>query len=416
MPNEHLSTQLQDDPYAISQDDAKRIKEENDKKSSNRAKVKWHSLPQGEGMSNWRILPFIKRRTFFVKVLKHFSVPGMTGSVTCPRSFEDPNNPGRKYPCAICEKFFELLKSKEPGDVAFAKQALKQTTSYYANGVNLDKIEDGVGVFNMPYAVWNTLYEWLDIPEFREFSHPKRGRNIKVKAKLVPGTQIPGKPSQEKRDYLVIPEMTTSEIADNKWLEQLYDLDAILGIPTYEFTQSCLEKLLTNDATAGQLPQGTPFYIGQLPAAPTEQPQQQSFSRPSAPPSQLQGDTEIDTTDEEVFEPAVEANAVPKFAQVPTATSLNGGKVEPTTTVGLDNHRICFGTSFDEDNKICLKCPENDACELKVLKAARGAKKSDPVSQNGPASTTTAATPTSGTAQSEAEIRELMMKALTGKK
>lgn len=302
---------IQDDPWAI---DSQRIKEENEKKSAG-TKVKWHNLPDGEGMSIWRIFPFRKRRSFFFKVIKHWNVPGFKGSVTCPRSFDDPDNPGKKLRCAICEKYFALLKSGDPVDQAIAKEALKQSTSYYVNAVNMEKPEDGVGVLNIPYAVYNTLLAWLDVPKYREFSHPQRGRCVIVKATPVPGSQIPNQPNKEKREYTVMPD-DPAPIDNPEWLDQLYELDTVLGIPTFEFTQSCLEKILTKDPNAGALPEGTPLYRGQLAAAPASAPEQ---AAPQVPPQQFQPQVTV-TSAANATQPVAPAT-VPVFAEAPVVTT-----------------------------------------------------------------------------------------------
>lgn len=308
------------DPYVI---DADEIKNSETKKPSSASKVNWHQIPDGESMSTWRILPFVKKRTFYVKVTKHWGVPGFKGSVTCPRSFEDPANPGRRYPCAICERFFELLKSKDAADQAFARNVLRQSTSYYANAVSIDHPEKGVGVLNMPYTVFKTLLSWLDVPKFREFSHPVRGRNFIIKATIVPGSQVPGQ-QKEKRDYSVIPD-DPGVIANEEWLQKLYDLDTIVGVPTYEFTQSCLAKLLSGDPNEGQLPEGVPLYHKLLgssddvpnQAPPTNIPAPQPVTQPTMTAT---GDTQQDmfkTGDKPAF-----AEAGTKTATTPPPTTF----------------------------------------------------------------------------------------------
>jgi hypothetical protein len=400
--------QQQATSYEIDYEKEKQASEKKAAGNSNAPKIKWHSLPEGEGLSTWRLLPWVKRRGIFNKVTKHWNVPGFKGSVTCPRSFTDPTN-NKPFPCAICEKFFELYKSKEPGDQAFAKQTLKQSTSYYANAVNMDKLEEGVGVLNLPYGVYKTLIDWLDVPKFREFAHYKRGRAFMVKATTVAGSQIPGQPGKEKREYSVIPD-DPSEISNEEWLQQLYDLDTIVGIPTYEFTKSCLEKLMTNDPDAGKLPDGVPAYRGRELAAgeaPNSIPPPQqapTFSQPNVSAvkttEQVRADAGLDTLAPKFASAAVESvtNAAPKVSDV------------PTEEVGADGKRLCFGRAFNEDSKTCLKCPTNDACETTVLKAARAAAKVAPtVSAEVKAAPATAK-------QSEDQIRAMMMGVLNGKK
>lgn len=313
------------DEWAI---DPQRIKDENTKKES-ASKVKWHNLPMGDAMSIWRIFPYRKRRSFFFKVIKHWNVPGFKGSVTCPRSFDDPENAGRKLRCAICEKYFALLKSGDPVDQAIAKEALKQSTSYYVNAVDMERPDEGVGVLNIPYAVYNTLLAWLDVPKYREFSHPQRGRSIMIKASTVAGSQIPGQPNKEKREYTVMPD-DPAAIDNAEWLDHLYDLDSVLGIPTFEFTQSCLEKLLTKDPNAGLLPEGTPMYRGQLAAAPehASQPADQGQPLPQAihvnvpPPS-----------------------TAPSFAEVPTTTSTQSVSSPKSETDVLNKMKAILAKS-----------------------------------------------------------------------
>jgi hypothetical protein len=301
---------LVDDPYAV---DVDRVKAEIEaKKSGGISKVKWHQLPEGEAMSMWRILPFPKKRTFFVEVRKHWAVPGMKGSITCPRSFEDPERPGKKLNCAICEKFFAMLKSNEPGDQAFAKQALKSSISYYANALAVDAngnvdYEKGIGVLNLPYGVYKVLVDWLGMPKFQMFSHPSKGRNIIITSTIVAGAQIPGQPNRSKRDYSVTPD-DPSALTDLSVLEQLYDLDTVVGIPTFEFTETCLERIVTGDENL-KLPDGVPAWRGQLNAAP-EQVVPNTPPTVQAPPVSVAPQSETP----HVAEP-------PKFAQAPTVSA-----------------------------------------------------------------------------------------------
>lgn len=319
----NIANNLNDDPWAI---DPQRIKDENTKKESG-SKVKWHNLPEGGAMSMWRIFPYRKRRSFFFKVIKHWNVPGFKGSVTCPRSFDDPDTPGRKLRCAICEKYFELLKTGDPVDQAIAKEALKQSTSYYVNAVDMEHPEEGVGVLNIPYGVYNTLLAWLDVPKYREFSHPQRGRAIIIKASTVPGSQIPGQPNKEKREYTVMPD-DPAPIDNAEWLDQLYDLDAVLGIPTFEFTQSCLEKLMTKDPNAGFLPEGTPLYRGQLASAPEQATQIPTKQPIVAPQVQVE---EVAAT--------VVPQAAPAFTEAPVVTSSAPASAPKSETDVLNKMR-----------------------------------------------------------------------------
>jgi hypothetical protein len=246
------------DPYEI---DSERIIEENTKKEY--AKTNWHNIPDGNSTSYWRILPYTQRKSFYFKVQKHWKVPGFNGSVTCPRSFEDPQTPGKNLSCAICDKRWEMFNSNNDADKAFAKEVLNASTSYYANALSIDHPEKGVGILSLPYAVFQHLFNWLTVPAFQSFSHPDRGFDLLIQATVVPGAAIPGQ-TKFKRNYTITP-MEKKPIADKGILATLYDLEHVVGIPTFEFTELCLNRIITGDESL-QLPQGIARYRGQLAA------------------------------------------------------------------------------------------------------------------------------------------------------
>lgn len=241
------------DPYDI---DAKTIIEENSKKEFD--KTNWHNIPDGNSSSYWRILPYLQRRSFYFKLQKHWNIPGLKGSLTCPRSFEDPQNPGKYLQCAICDKRWEMFKSESEADKKFAKEVLNASTSYYANALSIDHPEKGVGILSLPYGVFQHLFNWLTVPAFQSFSHPDRGFDLLIQATVVAGAAIPGQANKFKRNYTITP-MPPKAIADKSVLEHLYDLEKAVGVPTHEFTELCLNRIMSGDESL-QLPQGTPRY------------------------------------------------------------------------------------------------------------------------------------------------------------
>jgi hypothetical protein len=352
------------DPWEL---DKERIIEENQKKPSNLTKVNWLSLPKGNADSAWRILPFRKKRTFFVKVQKHWGIDGIAKSITCPRSFDIP---GLKLRCAICEERWKLFKSKKPEDNAVAKEVLKMNTSYYVNAYSTDfETEKGLGVLNIPYGVWQVLFDWLTMtpqpgrPHFGSFSHPTRGFDIIIKSSIVPGAHIPGSPDKEKRNHTVTP-LPSSPIKDMALLDKLYDLDTILGIPSYELTLQTLERVLSNDPTACTLPEGTALYLQLGDGAKPEE--QTNGDQP--PPDYPANNTDFNFGENE-------STAIPAFARKVTPPAPAVSDVA-TTQVGADGHRLCFGRvqALDESNETCLECPEINECEGVVVQAKRAAR------------------------------------------
>lgn len=425
-----------DDPWAV--DAEKVIAEQEQKGSGSGSKVKWHNLPEGDAMSTWRILPFTKRRSFFFKVTKHWHVPGFKGAITCPRSFDlDPNNPGKKYRCAVCEKFFEMYKSKDPAEQALAKQVLKASQSYYVNAVNMDKPEEGVGVLTLPYNVWKTLYDWLSVPRLQTFSHPFRGFNVVIKSSTT-NAIAPGQ-TKPKREYTVMPDMP-SEIADKAWLDALYDLETVVGIPTFELTEVATARLLAGDESVAKLPENTQAYVNRLalgsgdatppnsvpPEAMTQQQVRSEIGLPplqysnmngtyqtadmtplNVPPVQTTGYTGV-TVSKGVVDNGFQTvtTPAPAFASAPTASTLSGP--------APDSKPVCF-TQFNENDKKCLKCPVVDECEMAQLKAARAARQAVTAPVN---TTPVTATPQTSsvftTPASEDDVRRMMEEALAG--
>jgi hypothetical protein len=242
------------DPYDI---DHQGIIDANNKKAT--SKVNWHNLPEGAAASTWRLLPYVQKRSFFFKLQKHWNVPGFDGSITCPRSFDDPSGAvGKKLRCSICEKRWNLEKSSNEADQTIAKEVLRSSVSYYTNALSVDHLEKGIGVLNLPHAVWKHLMNWLALAQFQSFSHPVRGFNILIQSTIVSGTSIPGQKNRAKREYTITP-LEPNPISDPSILEHLYDLEFVVGIPTFEFTDLCLQRILTKDETL-QLPDGTPRY------------------------------------------------------------------------------------------------------------------------------------------------------------
>lgn len=366
MPNYQEDTYQYDpnDPYAV---DVNKVIKENTAATAN--KVNWLRLPEGEARSVWRILPWIQQRSFFKKVVKHFNIPGVNGALTCPRSFINPET-NDKYDCAIDETRWVFEKSKDASEVAAAK-LMRGSVQYYVNAVDMEHPQLGVGVLGLPHSIWKVLFDWLTTPGYQLFYHPFHGRNIIIKSTLsaavVPGTNT------KAREYTVTPDAKETAIEDEDWLNHLYDLETIVGIPTYEFTKVCIQRLITGDPTYGQEEVKTNRYVKRL-AGDTDF----NFNSDETPPSTLNGQVKttpsIQTPAVQNIGPVSELTSVaPVFASAPT--SKKEVVLVPTTEKGIDGHRVCFTKVFDENNKVCLKCEEIDECEILMLKAARANKK-----------------------------------------
>jgi hypothetical protein len=384
------------DPYAL---DTDQIQKDAAKKGG--LKVTYHNIPDGETTSTWRILPWTKRRTFFRKIMKHWNVPGYKGAVTCPKSFFEEEGSDVKFPCALCDESYKLNKSKDPVDSALAK-TLRSTSNYYVNAFNVDDPEKTVGVLNIPYAVYKQLFDWLSIAGYSDFTHPFRGRNVSIKSTIVEGAKVPGTSNKNKRDFTITASLQVAPI-DEAIMEKIWDLDSIMGIPTLEFTQACLQRVVTGDETAGkelvhgtgyrQLTDGSEnseFFPGvntdDSSAPPqTAPPTTTHTTVNTAPPTTTHTTVNTAPTNASVSSPVQAAVNVgspkPAFASVATTSAIVGTqppvKVVPVADL-VNGTKPCFGIAFDGDAKICLKCPLVDDCEVAVLKAARAAKNNPP--------------------------------------
>lgn len=220
----------------------------NNEKRSKGAKVKWHTIKK-DGQSVWRFLPWVKKRTFYLEQAKHWNIPGFTGSLLCPRAAKFIT--GKECACAMCDKRWELFKSKDPGDKAIA-DVLRNTSAYYVNAVRLDvpENEQEVGVLELSYTLWLPLFNFLSVEKLRTFTHPTLGRNIIINAQPSRGAVVPNSNNKSKTTYSIMND-DISPLRNMAWLEQIYDLDEVPAYPTYEYTQACLQKILTGDPEAG---------------------------------------------------------------------------------------------------------------------------------------------------------------------
>lgn len=305
--------------------------------NSKLAKVKYHALPAGDSLSKWRILPLPKVRTFYKAVRKHWSIPGVRGSVTCPRSFIDPNT-NAPYRCYLCEKTFAMVKSSDSAENTIGKQ-LQARTGFYMNALDIDHLDLGVGVLQLQYSAHRGIVDLLNIPEYQNFTHPLLGRTIIIKAREVPGSVVPNSQNKAKREFTILPASKAEPVPYQNWKEELVDLETFLGIPTYEMTQAYMQRTISGDETLGRnlYDAGKAFVQRSL----------------------AEGKETAATPIVKKQEPSGPAYSLVPIAEMP-----------PT------GHKACFGYAFNESNEICLKCPEIDACELETIKRARAQKKS----------------------------------------
>lgn len=333
-------------------------------KTSDLPKVVWHNLPNDDSASTWRFLPYFKMKTFFFKIEKHWDIPGLPSrTVTCPRSFTDPST-GKPYRCAICEEQFRLYKSrsKDEGDKTIS-DALRSQTNYLCNAIDIEHEEKGIGVLSLPYTIWNSLRTFLESSYHKNFFQVRTGRNIWIKGTYKAGTSVPGKSGKQKRDYTITP-LDVSPIEDLSILEGLYDLEKVLGIPTYETTKGWLQKLISGDPNAGE-----EFLTGNL-YLQLDAPKKEETSEDS--------DTSFPTNTYEHTPELIAKLQAPVSS--PTQTTHFLGDVEentPSTKIGDDGFPVCYSVAFDENNKTCLKCSFADSCETAILKRKRQEKQAN---------------------------------------
>jgi hypothetical protein len=358
--NDYTNFDMQLDPKALLDE----IKRGEVKSGGDFQNIVWHNLPNDDSDSTWRFLPYFKKKSFFLKIEKHWDIPGVpTKTVTCPRSFIDGTT-GKPYPCALCEEQFRLYKMKNRDDAdETIMKALRTASSYLANAIDRSNEAKGIGVVSLPYAIYQSLVAFLGNAHFQNFFQVQTGRDIWIKPSYKAGTNVPGKNGKQKRDYTVTP-MDVTPITDFSLLEGLYDLETVLGIPTYDTTKGWLQKMLSGDPNAGM-----EFLTGTLYRQLGDGSQKKSEEKaPELPPTRA-----YEPTFTPVNKPAVSVQNAP--VSNPFGESLESPVPQscsvPTTQMGDDGFPVCYSVAFNEDNKTCLKCDFAEACETSILKRKR---------------------------------------------
>lgn len=334
-------------------------------KSGDLPKTVWHNLPNDDSSSEWRFLPYFKKKTFYFKIEKHWDIPGLPSrTVTCPRSFVDSST-GQPFACAICEKRIAIYKSKskDDGDEVI-KQALKTQTNYLTNAIDVKNTEKGIGVLALSYAIWQSLMAFLESPYSSSFFQVKTGKNVWIKATYKAGTVVPGASGKQKRDFTVQASPTPNPIQDVSILEGLYDLETVLGVPTYETTKGWLAKLLSGDPNAGtEFLTGAAYHNRLGTGVPAAEAEDTPFPTRTFPTQETFVETTTSPFD-------ISQQNVSNKVDHPVASSN-----VPTTAKGDDGFPICYSEAFDENNKTCLRCEFSDSCETSILKRKRDARK-----------------------------------------
>lgn len=128
-----------------------------------------------EGNNLIRILPGLTPSDdFYLEANVHY-IKGMgdQGRATSVKCLGDD--------CAVCEAVSRLESSDDPDDQLAAKDA-RTVSTFYMNIVDLNKIEAGTIVWRVSSSqVMTSLLEALVDPEWGDFAHPEKGRNIKIR-------------------------------------------------------------------------------------------------------------------------------------------------------------------------------------------------------------------------------------------
>lgn len=82
--------------------------------------------------------------------------------------------------CPVCEKVAALIATGKASDADRADK-ISASRGYLMNILDLEDLDAGLCVYRAPETVITELIEYFCDPDYGDFTHPKRGFNVKIK-------------------------------------------------------------------------------------------------------------------------------------------------------------------------------------------------------------------------------------------
>lgn len=180
--------------------------------------------------------------------------------------------------CPVCSMVNELWSTKDPQDIALAKE-IKAYSRVYFNIVDLSDVAKGVQIWSAGTDVLEQILTFCANAKYGDLSDPKDGRNLELNF-------TEGKNSKSGfNSYSVQPNPDKTPISEPSWLENLVDLDT--QVKPLSFEQ--LEALLLGKA---------------IPADPETEPvETKPVTKPAeTKPVEVKSETKVETSCPSCFE------------------------------------------------------------------------------------------------------------------
>jgi len=204
--------------------DALKKKYESVSKSLNNkvSDINWYN-PTVDVNNVIRILPPWKNgASFYKETYYHYNVGER--SFACPAKMEGK-------PCPICEFVEKLKRSSDPDDQELASSLWPKARFFY-NVIDRNDESAGVKVYGSGIMVFKEILSYMIDPDWGpQLVDPKIGYDIKI--------EKTGKNIDTR--YKVKARKEPSAISNSAWLDQLYDLDSIAKIESYDALAAALE-------------------------------------------------------------------------------------------------------------------------------------------------------------------------------
>ena len=185
-----------------------------------------HQLPtQGSGKGLWaptgweliiRILPAIDLRPWYVSIPYHYLDISVNDGMVC-RAYVNAA-------CHLCEQVEAWTLSPDPVDHARAL-LMRRTHRCLLQIIDLKALDRGVQVWSVSERMLERLLAYRHEPDYADFDHPERGRNVRM-------VQVRGEGSRGYSEPQLCPHR--SPIVYPNWQHELRYLEMFYEVPNDE--------------------------------------------------------------------------------------------------------------------------------------------------------------------------------------